>query len=345
MPFNILIRLPNWLGDAVMASFAMEILYQNYPNANFYLVGSKVAITLYENKQNTTCIEDLSKTQKSRIFYLKNLAKSLPQANLAITFQNNLLSALFLFFNKAQIRIGFKNEMRSIFLTQSLKKIKNTHEALRYAKLVESVILQHNVLAKLYLQKPTLNISLPRNFNDKKIVGINAGAAFGDAKRWSEEYFANIITEIQNRDYAILLFGVKSENPINENILSLLKNHKNILNLSGKTTLQELMAYFLKLDFLLTNDSGPMHIASAFNIPTLALFGPTDFTETCPFNAPHSHIISLKTLNEGLSCMPCKKRTCPLKDSKKNHACMNLLTPQKVLPKILEILSNNALKS
>ena len=345
MPFNILIRLPNWLGDAIMASFAMEILYQNYPNANFYLVGNKTTLTLYKNKPNTTCIVDSSKNAKSRILYLKKLANSLPMANLAITFQNNLLSALFLFFNKAKIRIGYKNEMRSIFLTKSLKKQKNMHESLRYAMLIESLIPNHKITPKLYLQKPKTQITLPLNLKNKKLFGINAGAAFGDAKRWNEAYFAKIICAMQERDYGILLFGVESENHINENILNLLSNKKNILNLSGKTNLEELMAYFLKLDFLLTNDSGPMHIAAAFSIPTLVLFGPTDSSETSPFCAKKSHIISLRTLDRELDCMPCKKRSCPIKDSKKNHACMNLLTAEIVLTKILEILSNNAIKS
>lgn len=94
------------------------------------------------------------------------------------------------------------------------------------------------------------------------------------------------------------------------------------------------------IDFLLTNDSGPMHIASALGIPTLALFGPTNTQETCPFNAQNAHILSLETLGEKLPCMPCMQRTCPLsKDSKDYHACMRNLTPNFVISKIQSLIS------
>lgn len=348
MPFIILVRIPNWLGDAVMASFALEILYQSYPEAHFYLVGAKSSLTLFENNPNTTCLADESKKSKSRILTLWKLAKSVPQANLAFTFQNNFLSALFLWFNNAKIRVGYANELRSPLLTHHPKKPKNTHEALRFEGLVRLLIQNHTITPKTYLQKPKQTPLLPQNFINQKIIGINAGAAFGSAKRWEEEYFAQIIQELLALNFKIILFGVASENPINKKILSYLDNPKdsNILNLSGKTNLQELMAYFLKLDFLLTNDSGPMHIAGAFEIPTLAIFGPTDSTETCAFNAKNTHIISLQSLKQPLSCAPCKKRSCPLpKDSKDFHACMRDLTPKKILPTLFELLSKNGLQS
>lgn len=376
---NILIRIPNWLGDAVMATYALEILFLRFPKAHFYLVGSSVSIALFAHYSRVSVIEDQSKKARFRILSLYSLAKSIPPCDLGFTLQNNFLSALLLFFNGVRFRVGFDTEMRSFLLTLHPKKPKNLHEALRFSTLIESALYSPKFqkfqaynnptnsetpntiptpAPKLYLNPPSkqaiTQATLPKHFKDSKIAGINAGAAFGAAKRWEESYFALVIESLLYLDFKVILFGVESENAINEKILKSLQeiphlpqnSLENVLNLSGKTTIESLMAYFVQLDFLLTNDSGPMHIASAFGIPTLALFGPTNAQETCPFNAKNAYILSLETLGQPLQCAPCMKRTCPLpKDSAGFHACMRHLTPNLVITKIQSIISKSKIQS
>lgn len=334
-----------------MATYALEILCTNFKEAHFYLVGSEASIAPFTHYPNVTALQDTSKRSKFRILNLYKLAKKIPTCKLGITFQNNFLSALFLTFNGAKFRIGFSKELRSFLLHLHPKKPKNTHEAMCFA-LLATQTLQHfknqteiiTIPKKLYLKPKPINITLPNAFLDSKIAGINAGAAFGAAKRWREDYFAKCIEYLLQRNYNILLFGVENENPINASILAHLPQHlqhsNSLLNLSGKTTIPSLIAYFSHLDFLLTNDSGPMHIAAALGIPTLALFGPTNAKETAPFNAPKARIISLETLGEKLPCMPCMQRTCPLpKDSKDYHKCMCALTPNLVIKAIQSLIS------
>ncbi|WP_299549805.1 lipopolysaccharide heptosyltransferase II [uncultured Helicobacter sp.] len=348
---KILIRLPNWLGDAVMATYALEMLFVNFKDAHFYFVGSKASIALFAHYSNVTTLEDTSKKSGFRILNLYKLAKEIPPCNLALTFQNNFLSALFLLFNGAKFRIGFAAELRSFLLHSRPKKPKNTHEAMRFATLAIQAI-QHfkkqitTIKTQLYLQPNPTNIALPNTFTNSKIAGINAGAAFGVAKRWGEAYFAKCIEYLLEQNYKILLFGIESEAPINTAILNYLpkdlQSSNSLLNLSGQTTIPQLMAYFSHLDLLLTNDSGPMHIAAALGIPTLALFGPTNSKETAPFYAPKATIISLETLGQKLPCMPCMQRTCPLlKDSKDYHKCMRSLTPELVILAIQSLISLN----
>lgn len=350
---NILVRLPNWLGDAVMATFALEILLKAFPNAYFYFVGSKVSIALFRHYENITLIEDVTKESKNRFFALYKLAKEIPSCDFAFTLQNNFLSALLLVFNGAKFRVGFSKEMRKILLSYAPKRPKKMHETMRYATLITQALEFKKIAApkiesKLYLKPSEIAINLPESFKDSKILGINAGAAFGSAKRWSESYFAQTAMYFLRQNYKVILFGVASENAINTAILDAIEKPyiKSVLNLSGKTNLQELMAYFLCLEVLLTNDSGPMHIAVALNVKTLALFGPTRSDETGPFNAPNAEIISLQTFNSPLSCAPCMQRKCPLKeDSKEYHACMKNLTPNLVIPKIQSLISAKKIES
>ncbi len=342
---NILIRIPNWLGDAVMATYALELLFVNFKNAHFYLVGSATSIALFAHYPRVSIIEDQSKKSRLRIWNLYSLAKSIPPCEIAITFQNTFLSALFLFFNGARWRVGFKTEMRSFFLHYAPQKPKHIHEALRFFSLAESVVQRCckeivSIPQKLYLKPKSLQINLKDSFKHSKIAGINAGAAFGAAKRWESSYFAEVILFLLQKNYKIILFGVVSENQINEEIARLVNtSSENLLNLSGKTSIQELISYFLKLDFLLTNDSGPMHIANALGVRTLALFGPTNALETAPFCATNARIISLETLGIPVPCAPCLMRSCPLrKDSKEYHQCMRKLEPRFVIQALLDWL-------
>lgn len=350
---NILIRLPNWLGDATMATYALEMLFTNFKNAHFFLVGSKASIALFTHYPNTTTLEDTSKTGGFRILNLYKLAKKLPPCNLALTLQNNFLSALFLAFNGATLRIGFAREFRSFLLHLTPKRPKNIHEALRFSLLADAAIqalkTPTEILAippKLYLKPKPITPSLPPHFMRAKLAGINAGAAFGAAKRWEESYFAKCIEYLLLHHYKILLFGVESENPINTAILKHLpkRARKQVLNLSGKTDVPTLIAYFSHLEILLTNDSGPMHIAAALEIPTLALFGPTNAQETSPFYAKNARILSLETLGQKLPCMPCMQRTCHLKGLQ-YHRCMRALTPEFAIKALQSLINEIPIKS
>ena len=102
-------------------------------------------------------------------------------------------------------------------------------------------------------------------------------------------------------------------------------NITNYENLSGKTTVEELIEQIASLNLFITNDSGPMHIAATFQIPTIAIFGSTRFNETHQWANDHEIII-----RKEMECSPCMKRICPLK----HHNCMKLITAEDVLEKL-----------
>ncbi len=300
---RILIRVPNWLGDAVMCTPALEVIFEEYKNDEIILVGSSASVGLFERDERVfKLIIDESKKSFLRVYGLYLLGKRVGKIDIGITFQNSLLSALLLFFCKAAIRVGFKKEARSFLLTHSFVYPKNIHQVERYIALVNSFFkTEHKPI------KPTL-IGFPKS-SDKKRIAISAGAKYGSAKRWEPKRFAEVVLML-DIECEVLLLGGSEDAKINDEIENYLKESKkiDIINLSGKTTISELIDYVAGVSLLICNDSGIMHIASAFEVPTVAIFGPTDEKETSPYCNKNAKIVRLE-----MPCAPCKKRVCPLK--------------------------------
>jgi heptosyltransferase-2 len=154
-------------------------------------------------------------------------------------------------------------------------------------------------------------------------AGLHPGAAYGDAKRWPAVRFAEAAIGLA-KQYDMVLFAGPSERELTEQIEALLiaAGVTNVTNLAGRTSIRELVACIAGLDLFLANDSGPMHVAGALGVPTVAIFGSTDARLTCPWPAPRTRVVRRE-----LPCSPCHARTCPLA----HHACMRDITAADVL--------------
>ncbi len=172
-----------------------------------------------------------------------------------------------------------------------------------------------------------------RTASGKNLLGINPGASYGSAKRWYPQEFAKVANELSN-EYDIIIFGGPSEKDIANDIeKSLIKNGvTNYQNLAGNTTIPELINQISGLDLFITGDSGPMHVAAAFQVPTVSIFGPTKDNETSQWMNERSIIVK-----KNLDCQPCMKRTCPLG----HHNCMNLIKAVDVLSASKHITLDN----
>jgi len=159
--------------------------------------------------------------------------------------------------------------------------------------------------------------------NPKPLVGINPGSSYGSSKQWYPQEFAKVASELSIQ-YEIIIFGSHNEKDIAADIEKLLvdKGVKNYTNLAGDTTIQELINRISSLDLFITGDSGPMHLAASFQVPTVAIFGPTKDEETSQWMNNKSIIVK-----KDLDCQPCMQRTCPLK----HHNCMNHIKAIDVL--------------
>ena len=277
--------------------------------------GSFAACELFKAHPNCErVIVDSSKKAKFRLWRLFWQARELGKFDAAFSFRSSFASKILLY----GARAGQK------FIFQKSKD--GAHQVQKYLKFVKSALnlKRADDGLKLYFE--------PRKF-DAPVLGLNPGASYGSAKRWYPAYFAQVALHFKDK-FKIMIFGGAGERDMCEQIEEILnQNGVECLNLAGKTSVRELCENIGGIGqsggIFVTNDSGPMHIAAAYKTPTIALFGPTRFTQTCPWRNENARILHLN-----LECMPCMKRVCPLG----THECMKGLTPKMVCDKIDEIV-------
>jgi heptosyltransferase-2 len=160
------------------------------------------------------------------------------------------------------------------------------------------------------------------------VIGVSPGAAYGGAKRWLPGRFAEAAARVaQQRGARIAIFGSKQEQEICATVQTALDlSGAASTNWAGRTTLSEFIDMAAACEVYLTNDSGPMHIASALGVPTVAIFGATDDVATGP-TGPFARVI-----REPVSCSPCLLRECPI-----DHRCMTGVAATRVAEAALEL--------
>ena len=316
---DILIILPNWLGDAIMCTPAIELLAKKYQNVKFTFVGSYVSIEAI--KHHPLChkyIVDETKKEANRFIATYKLAKELGEFHLAITFRNQLHSSLLLRFTNTVLCIARQSWHSRFLLSHTPKITTNQHLVLQYCELamvnVDNYTSDEVAELKLYIKPTTFT---------KPTLGINAGATYGSAKRWYPERFAEVASSFSDK-FDIIIFGGPNEVEMAQEIEQNLKlrDVTNYKNIAGKTDIYQLCSNIGGCKLFITNDSGPMHIAGAYQVPTVAIFGPTRYKETSQWHNQKSVIV-----REEMECSPCMKRECPLK----HHECMTKITASKVI--------------
>ena len=301
---KIIIELPTWLGDCVMATPAIENITQIYPDADFIFIGSAVAIAAVKHHPQTQAIQVLDKSYLS----LYKIARSLGRFDVFISFRSSTRSKIFGFFVSADYKYQFNKH-----------KYSHGHQVEKYNDFVNDSLGVNTTPDQLILhleEKSTMSSSTPT-------VGINPGASYGSAKRWYPEEFSKVAAMLSDR-YDVVIFGGPSEVDMAADIETGLQQTgvTNYQNLAGKTSVSELIERISQLDLFITGDSGPMHVAAAFQVPTVAIFGPTKDKETSQWMNGKSAIVK-----KNLDCQPCMKRACPLE----HHDCMRLIDADEVL--------------
>ena len=309
---KILVELPNWLGDAVMATPAIENLAGYYDNPEITLLGSDISVETLKNHPKVIKTLVFDKNYTSLFRMLKKLGKFDVFFSFRSSFRSRLLKLLISSINKYQ---------------HNNNKFQNRHQVEKYNDFVNESLNTNfpagrlNVVIDNLIESETISVE-----KDNLTLGFNPGATYGDSKRWYPEEFVEVGAQLSNK-YNIIIFGGPNEKEIAADIEKGLieKGVTNYQNLAGNTSIEELNYHISTLDMFVTGDTGPMHLAATFQIPTVAIFGPTKVNITSQWMNDKSIIVK-----RNLECQPCMKRTCPLK----HHNCMNLIKAKEVLDAI-----------
>lgn len=329
--------MPNWIGDLVMATPILADLKKRYPEAKLTVMARSPLSDLLKADPH---VDELFSFSKASGFGRRNerrdIIEKLRQGkyDLGVLLTNSFSSAWWFWQGGVQNRIGFSANMRGMLLTKSVPfpaERKTQHLVHTYKSLLEPLgIAPSSTPPKLYLLPDELTAARKLLVaygieEDRPLVGINPGAAYGSAKCWLPERFRAAALEIlEKTDAAVLFFGDPSGAALVKEICRDLPPR--VLNLAGTTSLRELASLIKLCDVLLTNDSGPMHIAAAVGTEVVALFGSTDAAVTGPYG--EGVVIDKKA-----NCSPCFKRTCPI-----DFRCMKAIGSDEVVSTVLNAL-------
>jgi heptosyltransferase-2 len=332
---KILIIGPAWIGDMVMAQSLFKLLKQQYPSATLDVLAPAWTFSLLSCMPEVSqAIEMPLKHGELKLRTRYQLAKKL-RANhyeQVIVLQNSFKSALIPWLAGIPKRTGWVGECR-YFLLNDARRLNKKKYPLMIEQFMALALPPHAALPAVY-PYPEFSVTsaaqeaalakLKPIWRGRPVLAMGAGAAFGSAKRWPEEYFAEIANQKLAEGWDVWLFGSEGDREIIGKILQMTNNQCE--SLAGRTVLSETLALLSLVSGVLTNDSGLMHMAAALKKPVIALYGPTSPSFTPPLSE------EAQILRLDLKCQPCFERVCPLG----HHRCMRELLPASVLAAMME---------
>lgn len=333
-PKNILVRMPNWVGDLVMATPVLTDLRNAFPQAKITAMCRKPLSDLL--KKDEAIDELFCFTKPTNDFVrrqdLRDIIAKIHAGNhdVGVLLTNSFSSAWWFWQGRVERRIGYSAHFRRFLLTDPLPLPKEKqHQIITYKKLLSPLGVPISETApRLFVSahevEESKKLLYQRGYTKgKKLIGINPGAAYGSAKCWPIENFRALAKRLLDQtDASIVFFGDGAGVNLVKEISRGLP--KRVIDLAGITSLRELSCIIKDCDVLVTNDSGPMHIGSAFGIPLVALFGSTDDTLTGPYGQKGA------VINKRVKCSPCFKRVCPI-----DFPCMKGITVEEVAERVL----------
>lgn len=327
---RILIRATNWIGDAVISEPALAAVRELFQKAEITLLARPAVAELFGGHPAFDRIVLYDHRRRHAGLVGKwRLAGELRRFrfDLAILFQNAFEAALLAFLAGIPHRYGYATDGRGWLLTKAVgipKPLRMEHQVRYYLDLLRPFGANEAVRSpRLFLsekEEEAMNRRLAEAglAESDVVIGLNPGSTYGGAKRWLPERFAETADRLaQDCGGRVVIVGAAGEEALGQAIADAMRNKPVVL--SGRTTIRELMAAIKRCRLFLTNDTGPMHIAAAFGVPVVAVFGPTDSRTTAPFGS--GHVI----VRRPVECAPCLLRECPI-----DHRCMTQVTVDQV---------------
>ena len=326
---GIAVRMPNHLGDAVMALPALKSLRSILPPyCALYVITPAALRQLYPAVEGVDGIVQLEKPHRMWDFETLNELRML-RLGVGVLFNNSFRDALMMRLAGVKRLYGAAKRGRSILLARAFefpprrdRELARAHLAKRYLAITAALgavpgtpLIPRFDFSHFLIDPTDIFCSLARH---PLHLVIASGAAYGPAKRWPEENFRTVAAWWVRHGGVVSIAGSAAERPAGDAVLAGLPPEK-CFNLCGRTTLNKLMVLLGNAALCVANDSGVMHLAAALGTPGVAVFGPTDPAATAPVS--DKWIL----LYRQMECAPCFRRECP------DNKCIKAITSRLAL--------------
>jgi lipopolysaccharide heptosyltransferase II len=339
--FNLLVRPPNWLGDTLMATASVAAIRRWFPKARLTLLAGRSFRDFWEDFPG---VDETIVLEKGFFGFWRTVERLRTGGfDSALVLPRSFSSAFMVFAAGIPERIGWGGEGLDFLLTRAVPgdETRKEHLVFEYLELARRGLgLARPPAGKVRLVcpvTPEAERELGELFEAQGVprgpyIGLAPGATYGPAKRWPLAYWKRLISRLLGEGRAcLLILGGREEE---EYLRPLLEGigpggGKRLQLLAGKTAPSVLAALLSRCELLVTNDTGPMHVAAAVGTPTVALFGSTSPRWTGPFGDGHEVVF------HPVDCNPCFQRTCPI-----GYICLNGITVEEVHRAVLHRLAS-----
>lgn len=313
-----------YLGDLMFAIPFLSELRKNFPEARIDLIVNSAFHSIVEDNVNLDYVYAYNKkwTIKQSIKFAKDLSQN--NYDLGINIHGSWRSAILLKLINPSYTTGFGGKGRGLFLNRKLKQLENQHMVEVYLQVLREMNLKVESKLPFFKVKEAVSEEVNKKLvnwgiaKKDKLIALNTGGTW-PTKRWTIEGFARL-GDLLNREYGkVMLVGSSGDLSIVEEIVNRMETKPMIA--TGETSLQELAALLARCDLVISNDSGPVHVAAAVGTPTITIFGPSDDVKYRPLGEKH------KVVKTAIDCRPCGKHQCPLG----HHRCMTEIKVDEIV--------------
>ncbi len=339
---RILVRAANWVGDAVMSLPALRAVRERFPQAHISVLARPWVADLYARESFCDRLIPYTARPGAADFTGKlRIARHVRRERFdcAILLQNAFEAALIAWLARIPVRIGYDRDGRGPLLTHAVAVPRPgdipRHQRFYYLELLRRAGLIRSLPESEAIRLEGAGAAAQagrRTFRaaglGEVVIGVSPGAAYGSAKRWLPDRFAETACAVASGIGAsVAVFGADDERELASQVAALISSRGvSVRNFAGETSLAQFIEMAAACYAFLTNDSGAMHIASAAGTPTVAIFGATDHAATGP-TGPNARVI-----REPVECSPCLLRECPI-----DHRCMTAVAAARVAETALEL--------
>lgn len=320
-----------FIGDVILITPLIRAVKKLFPEALLDVMVTPQAANILDNNPhiNSVILFDKRKNKVRAFFRTLTLLKKTGY-DLIISPHSSFTTGLLLFLSKIPIRVGFARWTSQYFLTHRLEHLKRTLKIRKNLHLLsvfsqEEFSIQTELFPSEEMFTKAADLLSVLKHDSKKVIAVAPGSNWF-TKRWPEEYYRELVSQLHKQNYGIVFIGSPDEREICDELTPV----DNSINLAGTLSLIESAAVISKCDLLICNDSGAMHLANAVNTDVFVFFGPT--VQRIGYSPIGKHDIVFEV---ELDCRPCGShggRSCPLG----HHNCMKKISVATVQEKINE---------